>query len=198
MTRSIFISGAGRGIGRATAELFLSRGWRVGMFDVDADSVAAVAGGHGSAVHGALDVRDADQWAKALREFCPDGALDVLVNNAGVLASGPFADLRPDVQRRMVDVNVTGVVNGSLAGYPYLSRARGLLLNLCSASALYGQPTLATYGATKAAVKSLTEALDIEWRGSGVRVGSLLPLFVDTEMVTRDGQRASSVAHLGV
>jgi NAD(P)-dependent dehydrogenase (short-subunit alcohol dehydrogenase family) len=197
--RSIFISGAGRGIGRATAELFLSRGWRVGLFDVDADAVAEAADGRAAAVHGALDVRDADQWGRALLAFCGDGGLDVLVNNAGVLASGPFADLPADVQQRMVDVNVTGVLNGSLAGHPYLRRSPGsLLLNLCSASALYGQPTLATYGATKAAVKSLTEALDIEWRGSGVRVRSLLPLFVDTEMVTRDGQRASSVAHLGV
>ena len=196
---SIFISGAGRGIGRATAELFLSRGWRVGLFDVDAAAVAEAAGGRSSAVHGALDVRDAGQWETALREFCGDGGLDVLVNNAGVLASGPFAELPADVQQRMVDVNVTGVVNGSLAGHPHLRRSPGsLLLNLCSASALYGQPTLATYGATKAAVKSLTEALDIEWRGSGVRVRSLLPLFVDTEMVTRDGRRASSVAHLGV
>jgi short-subunit dehydrogenase len=171
----------------------------VGLFDVDAEAVAAAAAGRDGAVHGTLDVRDADQWAKALREFCGDGALDVLVNNAGVLASGPFAGLSADVQQRMVDVNVTGVVNGSLAGYPHLRRSgEGLLLNLCSASALYGQPTLATYGATKAAVKSLTEALDIEWRGSGVRVRSLLPLFVDTEMVTRDGRQATSVAHLGV
>jgi short-subunit dehydrogenase len=197
--RSIFISGAARGIGRATAELFLSRGWRVGMFDVDAEAVADAAAGRSAAVHGTLDVRDGDHWATALREFCGDGGLDVLVNNAGVLASGPFADLAADVQQRMVDVNVTGVVNGSLAGHPYLRRSpSALLLNLCSASALYGQPTLATYGATKAAVKSLTEALDIEWRGSGVRVRSLLPLFVDTEMVSRDGARATSVAHLGV
>lgn len=195
---SIFISGAGRGIGRAIAELFLSRGWRVGLFDVDADSVAEATAGRGAAVHGELDVRDGGQWDQALSAFCGDGGLDVLVNNAGVLASGPFIELAADVQQRMVDVNVTGVVNGSLAGYPYLRRSKGLLLNLCSASALYGQSTLATYGATKAAVKSLTEALDIEWRGSGVRVRSLLPLFVDTEMVSRDGARASSVAHLGV
>jgi len=197
--RSIFISGAGRGIGRATAELFLSRGWRVGLFDVDAEAVAEAAGGRAGAVHGSLDVRDAGQWDEALRAFSGDGGLDVLVNNAGVLASGPFADLPAVAQQRMVDVNVTGVVNGSLAGHAYLRRSPGsLLLNLCSASALYGQPTLATYGATKAAVKSLTEALDIEWRGSGVRVRSLLPLFVDTEMVTRDGRQATSVAHLGV
>jgi NAD(P)-dependent dehydrogenase (short-subunit alcohol dehydrogenase family) len=90
---SILVTGAGRGIGRATAELFLSRGWRVGMYDVDPDAVAEAAGGR--AVHGVLDVRDAARWVAALQEFCGDGGLDVLVNNAGVLASGPFADMDP-------------------------------------------------------------------------------------------------------
>ena len=206
--RSILISGAARGIGRATAELFLVRGWRVGMYDVDPVAVAEAAAGRESVVHGTLDVRDAAQWRTALTEFCGDGGLDVLVNNAGVLSSGPFTETDLDSHRRMVDVNVTGVVNGAAEGHPYLLRSpRGLLLNLCSASALYGQPTLATYGATygatKAAVKSLTEALDIEWRrdgvrGQAVRVRSLLPLFVATEMVSRDGVRAASVASLGV
>jgi NAD(P)-dependent dehydrogenase (short-subunit alcohol dehydrogenase family) len=196
---SILISGAARGIGRATAELFLSRGWRVGMFDVDADGVAEAAAGRAAAVHGRLDVRDPEAWGAALRTFCGDGGLDVLVNNAGVLASGPFEELPAEVQRRIVDVNVTGVINGSLEGHRFLRRSgRGLLLNLCSASSLYGQPALATYGATKAAVRSLTEALDIEWRRSGVRVRSLVPLFVDTEMVSRDGRRAASVGRLGV
>jgi NAD(P)-dependent dehydrogenase (short-subunit alcohol dehydrogenase family) len=197
--RSIFISGAGRGIGRATAQLFLARGWRVGLYDLDADAAADAATGSPSAAHGQLDVRDADRWQAVLDAFCGDGGLDVLVNNAGVLASGPFADLAADVQQRMVDVNVTGVVHGSSAGYPFLQRSgRGLLLNMCSASSLYGQPALATYGATKAAVRSLTEALDIEWRRSGVRVRSLVPLFVDTEMVSRDGRAAASVGRLGV
>jgi short-subunit dehydrogenase len=198
-TGSILVTGAARGIGRATAELFLSRGWRVGMYDVDPDVVADAAAGRDGAVHGALDVRDAGQWRSALHSFCDDGGLDVLVNNAGVLSSGPFTETDVDSHRRMVDVNVTGVVHGAAEGHPFLKRSsRGLLLNLCSASALYGQPTLATYGATKAAVKSLTEALDIEWRRDGIRVRSLLPLFVSTEMVTRDGVRASSVASLGV
>ncbi|TFV45428.1 SDR family oxidoreductase [Blastococcus sp. TF02A-35] len=198
-TGSILVTGAGRGIGRAVAERFLGAGWRVGLFDVDAAAVAEVAAGRPNAVHGALDVRDPDRWGSALQRFCPDGALDVLVNNAGVLASGPFAGIDVDTHRRQVEVNVTGVVLGARTGHAYLRRApRGLLLNLCSASALYGQPTLATYGATKAAVKSLTEALDLEWRGDGLRVRSLVPLFVDTEMVTRDGVGMAPVKALGV
>jgi NAD(P)-dependent dehydrogenase (short-subunit alcohol dehydrogenase family) len=195
---SILITGAARGIGRATAERFLARGWRVGLYDADADAVADAAGGRDGAVSGALDVRDPDQWTAALQGFCGTGGLDVLMNNAGVLASGPFAGIEPATHRRIVDVNVTGVVHGAALGHPYLRRSRGLLLNMCSASALYGQPALATYGATKAAVKSLTEALDLEWRRDGVRVRSLLPLFVATDMVTRDGQGAASVGHLGV
>jgi NAD(P)-dependent dehydrogenase (short-subunit alcohol dehydrogenase family) len=196
---SILVTGAARGIGRATAELFLAHGWRVGMYDVDRAAVAAAAAGHRLAVHGTLDVRDPEQWRTVLREFCGDDALDVLVNNAGVLASGPFAGMDPATHRRMVDVNVTGVCLGAVTGHEYLRRSRrGVLLNLCSASALYGQPALATYGATKAAVKSLTEALDLEWRRDGVRVRSLLPLFVATEMVSRDAQGAASVGHLGV
>ena len=196
---SVLISGAARGIGRATAELFLARGWRVGMYDVDPDAVAKAAAGRDAVVHGMLDVRDVGQWRAALEDFCGDRGLDVLVNNAGVLSSGPFTDIDLDSHRRMVDVNVTGVVNGAAEGHAFLRRSsRGLLLNLCSASSLYGQPTLATYGATKAAVKSLTEALDIEWRGEGIRVRSLIPLFVATDMVTRDGVRAASVPHLGV
>ena len=196
---SILVTGAARGIGRATAELFLAHGWRVGMYDVDGAAVAAAAAGHRLAVHGELDVRDPSQWRTVLRDFCGDDALDVLVNNAGVLASGPFAGTDLAAHRRMVDVNVTGVCLGAAIGHEYLRRSRrGVLVNLCSASALYGQPALATYGATKAAVKSLTEALDLEWRRDGVRVRSLLPLFVATEMVSRDAQGAASVGHLGV
>ena len=196
---SILVRGAARGIGRAVADLFLAGGWRVGMYDVDADAVAEAAGGRPGAVHGPLDVRDADQWRSTLSRFCGDGRLDVLVNNAGVLASGPFGAMGVETHRRIVDVNVTGVLHGAALGLPYLRRAdRGLLLNLCSASALYGQPALATYGATKAAVKSLTEALEIEWRAEGVRVRSLLPLFVATDMVSTDAQGAASVGRLGV
>ena len=196
---TMLVTGAGRGIGRAIAERFLAAGWRVGLADVDEDAVGAAAAGRAGAVPLRLDVRDAGQWGEVLGSFCGDGPLDVLVNNAGVLASGPFAAMPAEAHRRMVEVNVAGVVQGATAAHRYLRRSgRGLLLNLCSASALYGQPTLATYGATKAAVKSLTEALDLEWRADRIRVRDLLPLFVDTEMVSRDGREASSVARLGV
>jgi NAD(P)-dependent dehydrogenase (short-subunit alcohol dehydrogenase family) len=195
----MFISGAARGIGRAIAERFLSADWRVGLFDIDATAAAEAAAGRDNAASGSLDVRDESQWRRALGEFCGDGGLDVLVNNAGVLASGPFTDTDLQTHRWIVEVNVIGVVNGCAEGHSYLRRSgQGLLLNLCSASALYGQPSLATYAATKAAVKSLTEALELEWMRDGIRVRSLLPLFVDTDMVTHEAAGVPSVERLGV
>jgi NAD(P)-dependent dehydrogenase (short-subunit alcohol dehydrogenase family) len=196
---NVVVSGAARGIGRAIAERFVAAGWRVGMFDVDPAAVAEAAGDRPDVVHGRLDVRDGDQWRAVLAEFCGEGSLDVLVNNAGVLTAGPFAATDAKAHQRMVDVNLTGVVNGAVEGHRYLTRSRrGLLLNMCSASALYGQPALATYGATKAAVKSLTEALDIEWRVDGVRVRSLIPLFVATDMADEVRAGARSIDRLGV
>jgi NAD(P)-dependent dehydrogenase (short-subunit alcohol dehydrogenase family) len=193
------VTGAARGIGLAIASRLLAAGWRVGMYDVDLAAVRAAAAGRPGAVAGALDVRDPDQWRTALAELCGDGPLDLMVNNAGVLASGPFTSTSAETHRRIVEVNVLGVVNGCREGHAWLRRSdRALLLNLCSASALYGQPALATYGATKAAVKSLTEALDLEWRADGIRVRSLLPLFVATDMVARDARGAVSVGRLGV
>ncbi|MFY0407111.1 SDR family oxidoreductase [Solicola sp. PLA-1-18] len=199
MTRTALVTGAGRGIGRAIAETFHARGWRVGVFDVDGDAAEALASSHEHMLAGTMDVRDEDAWTSALERLCgPSGGLDLLVNNAGLLRSGPFATMPVADHRVQVDVNVSGTLLGARLAHHRLARSRGMLLNLCSASAIYGQPMLATYGATKAAVKSLTEALDLEWRGDGVRVRSLLPLFVDTDMVSGDATGAASVQRLGV
>src|SRR5699024_6496948 len=80
---------------------------------------------------------------------------------------------------------------------PYLQASRGArVINLCSASAIYGQPELAVYGATKFAVRGLSEALDLEWRSEGIRVTALWPLFVDTGMLA--GVSTGSTRSLGV
>jgi NAD(P)-dependent dehydrogenase (short-subunit alcohol dehydrogenase family) len=198
-SRRVLVTGAGRGIGRAIAERFLAGGWTVGFYDVDAAAAAGAAGGRERAVHGGLDVREELQWRDTLEAFCGAAPLDVLVNNAGVLSSGPFARTSLAEHRRMLDVNVLGSITGALMAHDHLARsAAPVLLNLCSASALYGQASLATYGATKSAVKSLTEALDLEWADEGIRVRSLMPLFVDTDMVSGDMLRLASVRRLGV
>lgn len=199
---TVFISGAAAGIGRATALRFAREGYRVGAYDIDEPGLNLlrheITQAGGDVVVGRLDVTDPDQWGKNLAEFCSAGdRLDILINNAGVLASGKFAEMDTATHRRMIDINVNGVVYGSRAAFGYLrDTPRSQVVNLCSASAIYGQPELATYGATKAAVKGLTEALDLEWRKHDIRVIAVWPLFVATAMV--EGMDTGSTRSLGV
>jgi NAD(P)-dependent dehydrogenase (short-subunit alcohol dehydrogenase family) len=185
--KAIFVSGAGAGIGRQTAELFASRGWFIGLYDVDVDAVAAVRAGlpEGVAVDGRLDVTDADSWKPALDAFWEASGrrLDVLFNNAGIIAAGPFADVELARHQKVIDVNVSGVMNGCHAAYPYLKQTPGArVINMCSAAAIYGQPDIATYSASKFAVRGLTEALDLEWQRDGIRVAAIWPLWVKTAL----------------
>ncbi len=183
--RSVVVTGAARGIGREVVLRFASRGWRVGAYDVDGGGLGELAAQVPGLVTDRLDVTDPEDWQRCLAAF---GSLDVLVNNAGVLVAGPFSEQSAAAQARVVDVNVKGVLHGCAAAFPQL-RAGGVVVNLSSASALYGQPGLATYSATKAAVSALTEALDLEWEPHGLRVVDVLPLFVGTDM-------GRQVAHL--
>ena len=205
MTESVFITGAGAGIGRATVGRLLAAGYRVGAYDIDEAGLASLAQEHADAVAdgllvtGRLDVRDAAAWAEQLAAFtaAADGVLDVLINNAGVLASGAFEEIPLARQDLMIDVNVHGVINGCHAAYAHLARSsRAQVLNLCSASAIYGQAELATYSASKFAVRGLTEALDLEWGSKGIRVRALWPLFVNTSMT--DGMDIGTTRSLGI
>ena len=193
MSRSVLVTGAARGIGAAVARRFAADGWEVHAGDLDLAGVQALAQRTPGVRARHLDVTDPRAWREALEAV---GPLDVLVNNAGVLVSGPFAALDPRAQARMVDVNVTGVLYGCAAALPHLRRG-GCVVNVASASALYGQPGLATYSATKAAVCALTEALDLEWEPHGVRVVDVLPLFVDTDMLLQ-ARDLASLRSLGV
>ena len=195
------VTGAAAGIGRATAERFHAAGFWVGAYDVDEAGLATLAAelGPERLVTGRLDVTDAAGWRSALEGLTAEsgGVLDVLVNNAGVLASGPFEEIDLDRQQRMVAINVGGVLNGCHTAYPFLTGADDArIVNLCSASAIYGQAELATYSATKFAVRGLTEALDLEWGPRGIRLVALWPLFVATGMV--DGMDIGSTRSLGV
>lgn len=187
---SIFISGAATGIGRAVAERFLAEGWTVGAYDIDpvtwSDEVVA---GH-------LDVRDAASWDAALADFATHtgGRIDVLDNNAGIIIDGPLASAAVADVERLLDVNCLGVVLGARTAFPYL-RGGGTLVNMSSASAIYGQPDIAAYSASKFFVSGLTEALGLEWRREKIRVIDIKPLWSKTKVADVD---AASVRRLGV
>lgn len=182
--RSVFITGGAGGIGLATAKLFGEAGWRVGTGDL-APALAAAPAGVETFEH---DVTDAAAWTDVLTRFCgADGRLDVLVNNAGLLRFGWFDEQPSEAHVAQVEVNVRGVVLGASVGLPFLRRAEaGCLVNIASQASLQAAPRLATYSATKYAVRGLSEALALEWERLGVRVACLEPCLIDTPMLDSD------------
>lgn len=195
---SIFITGGAAGIGLATAERFGRDGWTVGVYDVDADALAKVKADHPDFITGTLDVREPEQWAEALAEFTSrtGGTLDVLDNNAGILHEGQIDHITPDQIKRQIDIDALGVALGAQAAFPYLKKTPGAhLVNIGSASAIYGQPGIAVYSATKFFVAGLTEALELEWEHDDIRVVSIWPLWAKTALATGG---AKSTKTLGI
>jgi NAD(P)-dependent dehydrogenase (short-subunit alcohol dehydrogenase family) len=189
LTRAVFITGAAAGIGRATALNFARNGYTVGGYDIDEVGLRALANDiealGGKAVTGHLDVTDSDEMAQRLGEFTATtgGRLNVLINNAGIMRTGRFEDIDIADQLKEIDINTKGVVNGLHAAFPYLrATPNPVVVNLASASSIYGQPELATYSATKFFVRGLTEALDLEWNRYDIRVIAMWPLYVNTAM----------------
>lgn len=204
---AIFITGAAAGIGQAVARRFARAGWFVGLYDIDEAAVQALAAelgaqqGPGRVCAGRLDVVDPVGWSQALADFVGASGqrLDLLFNNAGIAVTARFEEAELARHHRLVDINLKGVLNGCHKALPHLKQTPGSrVVNMCSASALYGQPMLASYSATKAAVRSLTEALDIEWQAHGIRVVDVLPLFVNTAMVQQEVHKMKTVQTLGV
>lgn len=187
-TKAIFITGGGSGIGRAVAQRFAREGWRVGLADVNARGLSETAAllPAGMADTYLMDVRDRDAWRSSLDDFTAKsgGRLDVLFNNAGIGTGGPIAEMSFEDMDRVVQINLIGVLNGARIGHAYLAKTSGsCLLNTASASAIYGSSGLSVYSATKFGVRALTEALDGEWYGDGIKVRDLVPAFIDTPLL---------------
>lgn len=202
--KSVFITGAAAGIGRATALTFARNGFLVGGFDIDEVGLKSLADeidqrGVGRAIIGHLDVTDPDEMAQRVAEFAKaaGGRLDVMINNAGILRAGRFEEMDLGGHFKEIDINTKGVVNGLYAAFPYLRATRNsVVVNLASASAIYGQAELANYSATKFFIRGITEALDIEWSSYGIRVIAVWPLFVNTAMT--DDLKTGTTESLGI
>ncbi|HLK24271.1 MAG TPA: SDR family oxidoreductase, partial [Caulobacteraceae bacterium] len=188
MSKSVFVTGAARGIGLATARRFAREGWRVAIADIDAAAAEAAArelGGHAAAYR--LDVRVPAAWSEALSAFAPDGRLDVLVNNAGVARYGWFDEITPEESAQIVAVNLQGVINGVYAALPLLKATPGArLINVASVAGVVGTPKLGVYSATKFAVRGLSDALAIELERYGVGVSCIMPWFIETPLLDQE------------
>jgi len=190
--KAIFITGGGSGIGRAVAQRFAREGWFVGLADISEGGMRETAAllPDGASSQHKLDVRDRLAWDEALADFAEKsgGRVDVMFNNAGVAFGGPLSEMQQSEIDMLVDVNFRGVIYGAQAARPYLAKTPGsCLLNTASAAGLYGIANMATYSATKFGVRAMTEALDIEWAGDGIKVRDLMPGFIDTPLLEKPG-----------
>ncbi|HEY0516409.1 MAG TPA: SDR family oxidoreductase [Solirubrobacteraceae bacterium] len=181
------VTGAARGIGRATAQALMGQGMKVAIGDLDEQSARTTAEELGqSAIALPLDVTQRDSFAAFLDAAEQQlGPVDVLVNNAGIMQVGRFIDEDDLTARRMIDINLHGVILGcKLALERMLPRDRGHIVNISSQAGKFGAPGGATYSATKHAVVGLSEAIRGELRlmGAHIDVSYVMPFVVNTEL----------------
>jgi 3alpha(or 20beta)-hydroxysteroid dehydrogenase len=180
------ITGGGRGQGAAAAELFVASGAQVLIADVlDADAGALADRLGPAAAHVHLDVREPDQWAAAVaRAQDAFGGLDVLVNNAGIIRTGPLETLPLQDYRDVVDVNQVGCFLGLQAVVPLMREAGGgSIVNISSVAGLKGVAGAIAYSASKWAIRGMTKTAALELGPYGIRVNSVHPGTIDTAMV---------------
>lgn len=185
----IVITGGGSGLGRALALEYAREGSRVAVLDRNRESAEAVAreveaaGGKSLAL--ACDVTDADAVGHAATAITRGWhGLDLLVNNAGIAGSGTVVDTPEEDWRRILEVNLFGVVTVSRAFLPAMIRAgAGHVVNIASAAGFVSAPGMAAYNASKAAVISLSESLRVEMSAHGIGVTVVCPSFFRTNLL---------------
>lgn len=189
--KHVVVTGAGSGIGRATALRFAAAGARVQCVDIDAASAAATTadcGRVGEQTHVArtCDVADPDTVAALADKIeTEDGPVDILVNNAGVGVAGPFLDCSLDDWQWVRSINLDGVVHGCRAfGAPMVRRGHGHVVNVASGAAYTPHRYLAAYCASKAAVVAFSQCLRSDWAEHGVGVSVICPGVINTPIPT--------------
>jgi NAD(P)-dependent dehydrogenase (short-subunit alcohol dehydrogenase family) len=185
--RVVAITGAARGIGKATAAALVRQGARVGIADIDADLAQRTAEELGGGVRAyEVDVTSRPSVTAFLDSVERDlGPLDVMINNAGIMPVGPFLEESDASAVRQLDINVHGVIFGMKEALPrMLPRRSGHIVNLASVAGKAGFPHLATYCASKHAVVGVTESARAEFQDAGIEFTLIMPSLVDTELTS--------------
>ncbi len=200
--QSVLITGAASGIGRETALLFASKGWYVGAFDLDQAGLESLRAeiGPTNCHADVVDVTGPASVKAGMERFAAvtGGTMDLLVNNAGIIKFGLFEKVDLETHHGIIDVNLKGCLTCSYHALEYLKRTPGSrIINMSSASSLYGTPDIAVYSATKHAVSALTEALNIELERHGIFVCDIRPPYVRTPLLDVP-EEVFSIKALGV
>lgn len=186
--KTAIITGAGRGIGRATAITLAKEGVNVGLIGLNMsnlEKVAAELEQYGVQISAAAaNVADLDAVQSAVEHIQADlGAIDILINNAGTAKFGGFLDLSPEEWEEIIKVNLMGVYNVTRAVLPQMiERNAGDIVNVSSTAGQKGAPVTSAYSASKFAVLGLTESLMLEVRKHNIRVTALTPSTVATDL----------------
>ena len=176
--QTIIITGAGSGIGRVTARLFLERGWRVALIGRREEPLREAADGHAEALVLPCDVTDADAIEGAVARVAEDwGRLDVLFNNAGTnVASAPIDEIAVEDWRQVCEINITGMFLAARAAFGRMRRQEpqgGRIVNNGSISAHVPRPGSAPYTMSKHAVTGLTRTLSLDGRPFSIACGQI-------------------------
>lgn len=186
--KTALITGAGRGIGRATAIAFAKEGINVGLVGRTLENLQQVAdllkAYDVKVALATADVANLQSITTAVESIRAElGPIDILVNNAGISKFGKFLDLSPEEWTNIVDVNVKGVYYTTRAVLPeMIERSSGDIINISSTAGQKGAPITSAYSASKAAVIGMSESLMLEVRKHNIRVVTLTPSTVATDM----------------
>lgn len=186
--QTAIVTGAAKGIGRATAEAFAAAGARVALVDVQrgevADAARAVDGSGQRAIGLVADVSNREDVDRAVATCLSTfGSIDVLVNNAGIHFGRAIDQYTDEEWDRVLAVNLKGAFHMVRASLPALRRSRGTIVSVSSMTGLVGQARGAAYVASKSALVGLTKALALELAPDGIRVNCVCPAGVDTPLM---------------
>jgi len=202
------ITGGGTGIGRATAEAFVSEGADVLVVGRREQPLKDLANAHDGRVKYFQADLSKRENAKAVIDYALEifGRLDVLVNNAGAVTAKPLSVMTDDEIDQMFAINVTGLLALSREAIPALENSKGSIVNISSVAAQSAVPGMSAYGATKAGVDRLSKILAVELGPLGIRVNVVSPGLIQTDMlsvmpeeaITQMVNEASALRRLGV